>query len=163
MSQVARTSKTLLRASAIVGVIGAMVVMGAAGIAGRAAYAADHPNLQPGNYETSTTMEIAGMPPRPAMTSNHCVRPDQVKDNQSLAERIQTSSKSKCKVSDIKVDGYKLSYSFACETGARATGTTELILGGTTYEGTTKISVPGRGNGPITGTQHFKSMRVGDC
>jgi hypothetical protein len=152
MSQAARTLKTLLCASAI---------LAAAGAAGRTASAADHPNLQPGNWETSTTMEIAGMPPRPASTITHCIKPDQIKDNQSLAESMQTNAKSKCKVSDIKFEGDKLSYSFACDSGA--TGSAELVFGGTTYEGTTKISVPGHGNGPMTMTQHFKSKRVGDC
>lgn len=151
MSQAARTSKTLLCAAAIIAAISA---------AG-AAYAADHPNLQPGNWETSMTMEMAGMPPRPAITTTHCIKPDQIKDNQSLAESMQTNAKSKCKVSDVKFEADKLSYSFACDSGA--SGTSELIFGGTTYEGTTKISVPGRGAGPMTMTQHFKSKRLGDC
>jgi hypothetical protein len=155
MSQTTRTFKTLLCAAAI---------LGAAGAATRAATAADHPNLQPGNWETSMTMEMAGMPgmaSRPATAMTHCIKPDQVKDNQSLAERMQTNSKSKCKVSDVKFEGDKLSYNFTCDSGA--SGSAELIFGGTTYEGTTKISMPGRGNGPMTMTQHFKSKRIGDC
>ena len=151
MSQASRTLKTLLFATAILG-------------AGRAASAADHPNLQPGNWETSMTMEMAGMPgmaSRPATTFTHCIKPDQLKDNQSLAERMQSNAKGKCKVSDVKFDNDKLSYSFACDTGA--SGSTELIFGGNTYEGTTKISVPGHGSAPMTMTQHFKSKRTGDC
>ena len=161
MSQAARTSKTPSPASAVIGVLGVIATLGAAVIAGRAADAADHPNLQPGNWETSMTMEMAGMPSRPPMTVTHCIKPDQIKDNQSLAERMQTNSKSKCKVSDVKFEGDKLSYSFTCDSGA--SGTSELVFGGTTYEGTTKVTVPGRGNGPMTMTQHFKSKRIGDC
>ncbi|MBV8202436.1 MAG: DUF3617 family protein [Acidobacteria bacterium] len=157
MSQAARTLKTLLCATAI---------LGAAAASSRAAGAADHPNLQPGNWETTVNMEMsgmpAGMPARPPMTFTHCIKPDEIKDNQSLAEKMQSNGKSKCKVSDIKFDNDKLSYSFACESGA--SGSTELVFGGTTYEGTTKMSVPGHhGNGPMTMTQHFKSKRLGDC
>ncbi len=151
MSQAARTWKTLLLVSA---------VLLASGAAGRAASAADHPNLQPGNWETTMTMEMAGMPPRP-MTTTHCIKADEVKDNQSIAERIQANPRSKCKVSDVKFEGDKLSYSFACDSGA--SGSAELTFGGTTYEGVTKISVPGHGGGPMTMTQRFKSKRVGDC
>jgi hypothetical protein len=171
MSQAARTLKTLLRASAVIRTVRAMGTAGAIGAvigamgamaAGRAAYAADHPNLQPGKWETSLTMDMPGMPARPAITTTHCVKPDEVKDNQSVAERMQANSKGKCKVSDVKFEGDKLSYSFTCDTGA--SGTTELVFGGTTYEGTTKISISGRGNAPaMSMTQHFKSKRLGDC
>jgi hypothetical protein len=161
MSQATRSSKTLLSASAAIGVIGVMALIGAMA-AGRAAYAADHPNLQPGKWETSLTMDMPGMPARPAITTTHCVKPDEVKDNQSVAERMQANSKGKCKVSDVKFEGDKLSYSFTCDTGA--SGTTELVFGGTTYEGTTKIAISGRGNAPaMSMTQHFKSKRLGDC
>jgi len=154
MSQAARTSKTLLCTSAIIAAL-------SAGAATGIANAADHPNLQPGSWETSMTMEMAGMPARPPITTTHCIKADQVKDNQSLADSMQTNSKSKCKVADVKFESDKLSYSFTCDSGA--SGTSELVFGGTTYEGTTKISVPGHGNGPMTMTQHFKSKRVGDC
>jgi len=158
MSQAARTSKTLLYTSAIIAAL-------AVGAATGTANAADHPNLQPGSWETSMTMEMAGMPAgmpaRPPITTTHCIKADQIKDNQSLADSMQTNSKSKCKVTDVKFESDKLSYSFTCDSGA--SGTSELVFGGTTYEGTTKISVPGHGNGPMTMTQHFKSKRVGDC
>jgi hypothetical protein len=152
MRQAAPTLKTLLCASAILGGVLA---------GGRAAGAADHPNIQPGSWEITTSMEMPGMPARPAMTNTHCIKPDQVKDSQSFADSMQDKNRGKCKVSDLKVASDKLSYNFACEGGA--TGTSELVFGGTTYEGTVKISVPGRGNGPMTMTQHFKAKRVGDC
>lgn len=152
MSHATRTLKTLLWASA---------TLAAALAAGRAANAADHPNLQPGNWETSFTMEMAGMPPRPAITSTHCIKADQVRDSKSFAEHMQEHNKGKCQVSDLKLDSDKLSYSFACENGA--SGTTELAFGGTTYEGTTKMSIPGHGGAPMTMTQRFKSKRIGDC
>lgn len=152
MRQAAPTLKTLLCASAIL----------AGALAGsRAAGAADHPNIQPGNWEITISMEMPGMPARPAMTNTHCIKPDQIKDSQSFADSMQDKTRGKCKVSDLKFDSDKLSYSFACEGGA--TGTSELVFGGTTYEGTNKITVPGRGNGPMTMTQHFKAKRVGDC
>jgi Protein of unknown function (DUF3617) len=153
MRQAAPTLKTLLCASAILGGVLA---------GGRAASAADHPNVQPGNWEITISMEMPGMPARPAMTNTHCIKPDQVKDSQSFADSMQERTRDrKCKFSDFKLESDKLSYSFTCESGA--TGTSELVFGGTTYEGTTKITVPGRGNGPMTMTQHFKAKRVGDC
>jgi Protein of unknown function (DUF3617) len=152
MRQAAPILKTLLCASAILG--GALA-------GSRAANAADHPNIQPGSWEITISMEMPGMPARPAMTNTHCIKPDHVKDSQSFADSMQERNRGKCKVSDLKLESDKLSYSFACESGA--TGTTEMVFGGTTYEGTNKITVTGRGNGPMTMTQHFKGKRVGDC
>ncbi len=152
MRQAAPTLEALLCASAILG-----AVLGA----GRAANAADHPNIQPGSWEITMSMEIPGMPARPATTSSHCIKPDHVKDSQSFAESMQERNRGKCKFSDIKAASDKLSYSFVCESGA--TGTSELVFGGTTYEGTNKMTVPGRGSGPMTITQHIKAKRIGDC
>jgi hypothetical protein len=152
MIQAARSFKTVLCAMAIVG---------AALAGGRAASAADHPNVQPGNWEITSTMEMPGMPMPPARPITHCIKPDEIKDNQSFADSMQTRNKGKCKISDIKIESDKLSYSFACDSGA--SGTTEVAFGGTTYEGTTKMTVPGHGNGPMTMTNHFKAKRVGDC
>lgn len=152
MSQSTPTLKALLCATAILGAVLA---------GGRAANAADHPNVQPGNWEITVSMEIAGMPPRPAMTSSHCVKPDQVKDSQSFADSMQERNRGKCKVSDLEFESDKLSYSFACDSGT--TGTSEIVFAGTTYEGTNKMTVPGHGNGPMTITQHIKAKRIGDC
>jgi hypothetical protein len=152
MTQAARSLKTLLCASAIVG---------AALAGGRAAVAADHPNIQPGNWEITSSMEMPGMPMPPARPMTHCIKPDEIKDNQSFADSMQARNKGKCKISDVKFESDKLSYSFACDSGA--SGTSEIVFGGTTYEGTTRMTVPGRGNGPMTMTNHFKAKRVGDC
>jgi len=152
MSHAAPTLKALFCATAILGAVLA---------GGRAASAADHPNVQPGNWEITVSMEMAGMPPRPAMTSSHCIKPDHVKDSQSFADSMQERNRGKCKVSDLKLESDRLSYSFACDSGA--TGTSEIVFGGTTYEGTNKMTVPGRGNGPMTITQHIKGKRIGDC
>jgi len=152
MSQSARALETILCASA-------MLAATLAG--GRAANAADHPNLQPGSWEISISMEMAGLPPRPPMTTTSCIKPEQVKDHESFAESMQKRGSGKCKISDLKFESDKLSYGFACEGGG--SGSTELSFAGTSYEGTTKITVTGRGNAPMSMTQHIKGKRVGDC
>ncbi len=156
MSHAVRTLKILVCALAVAGIA---LAAGRAAAAENGA-AANHPNLKPGSWEISTTMEMTGMPPRPAFTNTVCVKPDQIKDSHAFAQTIQQRN-DKCKVSDLKVDGDKLSYGFACEHGS---GTTELTFGGTTYEGTIKITTSGRGNnGPMTIIQHVKAKRTGDC
>lgn len=152
MTQAARSFKTLLCATAIAGAVLA---------GGRAARAADHPNIQPGNWEITTSMEMPGMPMPPARPITRCIKPDEIKDNQSFADSMQARNKGKCKISDVKFESDKLSYSFTCDSGA--SGNSEILFGGTTYEGTTKMTIPGHGNGPMTMTNRFKAKRLGDC
>ena len=158
MSQAVRTLKILVCALALAAA-SISLASGSAAAAENGA-AGDHPNLKPGSWEITTTMEMPGMPPRPGFTNTVCVKPDQIKDSQSFAETQQQRG-GKCKISDLKVEGDKLSYGFACEHGS---GTTELAFGGTTYEGTIKITTSGRGtSGPMTIVQHVKAKRTGDC
>jgi Protein of unknown function (DUF3617) len=126
-----------------------------------AANAADHPDITPGSWETTVTSEIPNMPPRPPMTTTHCVKAEDVKDSRSFAETMQQRS-GKCALSDFKFDGGKLSYNWSCEGGNA--GSTEFVFSGTSYEGTTKVNLAAHGNrGPMSITQHIKARRVGDC
>ncbi len=151
MSHALRVVKPLLCASALLAVT----------LAGATAAAEDHPNVQPGSWQTTVTMEMPGMPAGiPPRTSTHCLKADQVKDNYSFADAMQSHGKDKCKVEDLKLDGGKLTYRFTCEDGTN--GSTELVFGGDSYEGTTKATVAGHGQ-PMTMIQHLKAKRVGDC
>jgi hypothetical protein len=137
----------------------------AAVIAGGSISAAedDKPNMQPGNWEITISMEMEGMPvnlSKKPLTSSHCIKPEDVKDFHTIAENNQPRDK-KCKVGDLKRDGDKVTYSFTCEGGA--SGTSEVIYKGTTYEGTTVMNVGAGPQGAMRMTQRFKGKRLGDC
>jgi Protein of unknown function (DUF3617) len=153
MSQALRNGRAALCGAAI---LGATLAGGTAGFA-----ADEHLNVQPGNWEVSLAMEMPGMPSRPPIVTTHCSKPEQVKDAHSFADMMQERNRGKCKVSDVKLERDKLSYSFACENGG--SGSTELAFAGTSYEGTTKITVAGHGAAPMTMTQHIRAKRLGDC
>jgi Protein of unknown function (DUF3617) len=153
MKRVGRICKLALCAVAVVAASSAI------------AHAADRPNITPGNWEITITMEMPGMPTMPAMTSTHCVKADHVKDGQSFAAQMAQMGQKrngKCSVSDLKFDGAHLLYSYSCENGA--SGTTELAFSGTTYEGTSKTNMPAKDNhDAMTIVQHYKAKRIGDC
>jgi hypothetical protein len=133
----------------------------AATAASPAAAAGDRPNLTPGNWEMTITSDIPNMPSRPAMTTTHCVKADDVKDTHTFAAAMQQRN-GKCVPSDFKFDGGKLSYTWACDGGE--SGSTEFLFAGATYEGTTKVNMPAHGNrAAMSITQHIKAKRVGDC
>jgi Protein of unknown function (DUF3617) len=126
-----------------------------------AANAADPVHVTPGNWEIASSIEMPNMPPRPPMTMTHCVKPEDVTDSHTFAERMQQRN-GKCTFSDFKVGGDKMSYSFTCENAA--SGTSEVVFAGASYEATTKVTVGANGNRPaMTMISHVKARRVGDC
>jgi hypothetical protein len=134
------------------------------------AAAGDHPNVTPGNWQVTVKTEIEGMPNMPNMpnmpgaaprTVTRCIKPEEIKDNQSFAEHMQDRN-GKCQYTDFKSDSGKLSFSFACENGA--SGTSEVVFKGASYEATTKATMaPHNGRPPMTMTQHVTATRIGDC
>ena len=142
------------------------VALGAAIIASAstsAAAAADRPDFQAGKWEITVNMQMEGMPfamPNKPVTTTHCVKPEDIKDTQSIAEG-NLEKKKKCKIADLKQDGNKVTYSFTCEGGAN--GTAEVVYQGTSYEGTTVMNIGAGPNGPMKMTQRFKGKRLGDC
>jgi hypothetical protein len=133
------------------------------GVAVAAANAADRINLQPGNWEISITNEMEGMASMsmPPMTVTHCIKSEEVKDPRSFVDAMQKRN-GKCTLSELKQEGDKWSWNFACENGP--SGTTEYLFGGTSYEATSKISVPAKDkHGAMKMTQHIKGKRLGDC
>jgi hypothetical protein len=134
-----------------------------AGAATAAAVAADRPDFQPGKWELTINMKMEGMPfdmPSKPVTTTHCVKPEDIKDTQTIAES-NLEKKRKCKIADLKQDGDKVTYSFTCEGGAN--GTSEIVYQGTSYEGTTVMNMGSGPKGPMKMTQTFKGKRVGDC
>jgi hypothetical protein len=129
-----------------------------------AANAADHINIAPGNWEIVSSMEMPNMPSmaqRPPMTLTHCVKPEDLGNSHTFAEKMQQRN-GKCTFSDFKFDGDKMSYSFACENGG--SGSAEFTFAGTSYEATTKITVPATDKHQgMTMISHAKARRVGDC
>jgi hypothetical protein len=111
----------------------------------------------PANWEIATSIEVPNMPPRPTVTMTRCIKPGDVANGQTFADRMQMRN-DKCTFSDFKMDGDKMSYGFTCENGG--SGTSEVVFAGTSYEATTKTTVrrPAR-----TTIGHVKARRVGDC
>ncbi|HVT59709.1 MAG TPA: DUF3617 family protein [Thermoanaerobaculia bacterium] len=97
----------------------------------------------------------------PPIKVTHCIKADQYKDTQSFADDAQKRN-GKCKISDVKHEGDKVSWSYACESGP--SGSSEYAFSGTSYEGTNTASVPGSAkHGAMKMTQHIKGKRLGDC
>jgi hypothetical protein len=126
------------------------------------AASAEPVHVTPGNWEVTVVTEGPNMPGRP-MTMTHCIKPEDVSDSQTFAQRIQQRSHGKCTFSQVTQSSDKMSFSFTCEGGS--SGSTEVtFVAGSSYEATTKVSVAAEGNRPAMNlVSHIKAHRTGDC
>ena len=119
--------------------------------------------MKPGRWETTTQMDMPGLPVKmPEMKATSCVTPDQAKNPggtvQNATWRGRGRGNDNCKTSDQKVDGNKVTWKIAC-TGADAmTGEGEMVFSGDSYAGKMTMSMA---QGQMT--MQYSGKRIGEC
>jgi hypothetical protein len=75
-------------------------------------FAADHPPQKPGQWDMTIQMDMPGAPFKmPPIKHSVCVTEEDLKDPQKA---VPSDPKSKCTVSDYKIDGNKVTWSVDC-------------------------------------------------
>jgi hypothetical protein len=160
-----RPATRSLRAKLAVGATAFAVVAIASTLFPAAAGAAgERPNVKPGKWEITFSMEMPGMPAGAMQptTMTQCYKAEDWKDSQSIAERMQQHKDRKCKQTDVTVTGDKMTWNMVCENGT--TGTGEYHFSGNTYSGQVTINTAANGKHDAkTMTERFKGKRLGDC
>jgi hypothetical protein len=101
------------------------------------AKAADHPQ-KPGKWAVTMQMEMPGMPVKmPAITHEVCLTEEDLKDPQKA---VPSDAKSKCTVSDYKIDGSTVTWAIDCPQ-QKTTGTGEITYTGDSYAGTMNLKM----------------------
>jgi hypothetical protein len=120
-----------------------------------------------GKWEVKMEMEMPNMPNMPAgfqmptTTTMQCVTPAEANDpTKAMPQggRGRGPNPDKCKISDYKTEGNKVSWSMKCEPPEEMTGTGEFTYAGDTYTGVMKMN---RGGQEMT--MKYSGKRVGDC
>ena len=122
------------------------------------------PGPRAGNWQITMEISIPGMPHgMPPMTMNQCITKEQAADPSKLVPQgAGRGMPPDCKVSDMKTEGDKTSWSMKCEGQIAMSGTAEFTFNGDTYTGITKIDTD-RGGQPMTMTMKYSGKRLGDC
>jgi hypothetical protein len=117
-----------------------------------------------GNWQVTMEINIPGMPQSmPPMTMNQCITKEQANDpSKLLPQGGGRGMPPECKVSDMKTEGNKTSWSMKCEGQMPMSGTGEFTFNGDTYTGLMKIDTD-RGGQPMTMTMKYAGKRLGDC
>jgi len=117
------------------------------------------PNMEEGNWEVTTKMEMVGMPmAMPPQTVNHCMtKKDDVPD---MSQRDQ-----RCSLMEHKVEGNSVSWKMQCK-GQEGTmnGTGRITYAGKTYTGTMQMIMTEPGGGEaMTINYQMQGRHTGPC
>jgi hypothetical protein len=115
-----------------------------------------------GKWEVTTEMDMPGMPMKmPPMVATQCVTKEEADDPQKAVPKGGggRGDDSKCKVSDYKVAGNKVTWTVKCEGEQAMTAKGEIEYTEDTYKGTQTMDMGGRG----TMTMKMSAKRLGDC
>lgn len=112
--------------------------------------------MKEGLWEITSSMEMPGMPFKPApVTITHCYSKEDVKNNKEVIPKQE----GKCSITEMKQSGSKISWKMTCTGENPGKGEGEIVFkGDTAYEGYQKLAMQG-----MKMTSRFKAKRIGNC
>ena len=116
------------------------------------------PPMQPGMWEITTEMEMPGMPmAMPPTKITQCIK--DVANTEKIIPKAQN-----CKLQNQNVAGDKVTWTISCTEGNTVmSGSGEMTLKGSSYEGTTKMTIKEGNEEPTQMTTRYSARRIGDC
>ncbi|MDD2850777.1 MAG: DUF3617 family protein [Desulfuromonadaceae bacterium] len=129
-----------------------IVLVAVAALFPGAVYAAGE--IQEGQWEISTTMEMPGMPFKmPPQVMKHCYSKNDVKDQKNVINRDKD-----CSITEFKTSGNKVSWKMVCTGEKKGTFSGETVFSGNSYTSNMKMSTEGQNM-----TMNVKGKRIGNC
>ncbi len=121
------------------------------------------PNIQPGQWQITTTIEMPGMHVRmPTMTTTQCLSIDDLIPRQTSPTEKQKGSP--CKIANMQTKGNKVIWDVVCNgQGQNMKGHGEITYHGDTMEGKVTMKMVTHGQGTKTMIMHMKGKRLGEC
>ena len=139
--------------SSIVAALGAILIVAALAQAGTV-------NMEPGQWEITTTVKVEGMPGDiPPQTHTTCLSED------DLVPKPEKGGE-QCTVSEPKITGDTVEWTMTCDNPKQAmkgTGSGKITYSGDAFEGTTTMSVEASGQPAMKMDAHLKGKRLGPC
>lgn len=114
-------------------------------------------DLQDGNYEITSKVEMPGMPMQmPPVTVTQCMsQQDPVPD--------QSTGGQQCNIKDMKTEGKTVTWKMECaQQGQKMQGSGKMVYYGNRFEGTVN-TVMGPQSGNMTITTVISGKRIGAC
>ena len=118
-------------------------------------FAGSGPNMQEGEWEITTKVEMPGMPMNmPPVTHRQCLT-----KNDLVPQNSQPGNE--CKISNVKVSGDSVTWVMQCKgQGGETKGTGEITYSGTSFKGVIKMTVV---QADMQMTSKINGLRIGNC
>lgn len=114
---------------------------------------------KPGRWEVTSQMEMAGMPMKvPPTTVAVCISKEDVENPEKTLPRASRDKNANCKVSDYKIDGRTVTWTFSCEGDHPVTGSGKITYSGDSYDGAMEMKM-----GDREMTIKHKGKFIGPC
>ena len=118
------------------------------------------PDMNPGQWEITTTMEMVGVPMKmPSITTKQCLTKDDLVPKQPSRPGV----KQPCEVKNTKVEGNTVSWDMVCSDQNQTSGHGEVTYHGDTFEGTIQMNSTLSGKQKMQMILHMKGKRIGAC
>jgi len=125
---------------------------------------ADEYNINPGMWETTSKMEVSGMPPemaammqKPPRVEKECIK------NRNYDFKPGKDTKG-CSFQTKRQSSKKLTWEISCNGEAgNASGSGEANFNGDTVSGWFEMNMPGGPAGPVKLRHTYESKRIGSC
>jgi uncharacterized protein DUF3617 len=125
------------------------------------AYAAA-PDMRDGLWEITMKMDMPGMPAgMPPQIVKQCYTRKDVENPQRLAPQGGPGT-DRCQMSNYQIKGNTASWNWSCKGTEEMSGNGTMTFSGTSYTGTTKMSMKNGGQTQNM-TMQYSGRRVGDC
>jgi hypothetical protein len=126
---------------------------------------AESVDMNPGEWEITTTVKMEGMPELPGMPGE---MPPQVTKQclteEDIVPKPNQEAEEECTVTDQKVTGNTVEWSLTCEgEGMTGTGNGTATWSGDTLDGTFEMKMQMPGQGDVTMKSTLKGKRLGPC
>jgi hypothetical protein len=114
--------------------------------------------MQPGLWEVTTRMEMAGMP-MPPQTVRHCYTRQDVENGDRTVPQADDKN---CKIKDYKLKGNTATWSIVCTGKNAMSGTGTMTTSATSFSGKSNYKMRDNGD-TMNMVSHMTGKRIGDC
>ncbi|MBI3374735.1 MAG: DUF3617 family protein [Betaproteobacteria bacterium] len=117
------------------------------------------PNMRPGMWEITTSVEMPGLPTQmPPQSIRHCYKAEDLKESRDTLPADKT-----CKVDEFRQEGNTVRWKMSCKGDeGPMSGSGEIAYAGHSYSGT--VAMAGKAGGQsFNVTQKYSGRRIGDC
>ncbi|MEW9897268.1 DUF3617 family protein [Chitinivorax sp. PXF-14] len=123
------------------------------------------PNLQEGQWQITTRMQMEGMPANmPPHTLSMCLNKDDIaRGDKTLPQAPRDKGQQHCEFAERSMNSAKLHYKMVCTGDHRATMTGDIHYESTRYDGKSRMEMVDRKGKTTVMTQEFSAQRLGDC